>query len=263
MYRKPITLLKPHHLDPQPGYLQHALELLPSKLYFYTNRYTPETSPDCYVINFDDSLSYVGYNKDFGPVNLSQVHHYCRQLFDLTTTHKRVVHHCTTHYQKQANACFLACCYQILFLNKTPEEAFAPFGKSLALIPFVDAGDSHVTVKSFELAVLDCLRGFYQASVNLGWYSHRTFNCQEYENAYSLESGCDANWIIPRKICAFSSPNNGSVNAAVKLFQKWGVNQIIRLNELMYEENAFRRAGIEVIDMEFPDGSCPSIKIIE
>jgi cell division cycle 14 len=84
------------------------------------------------VINIDESLAYVGYNSDFGPVNLAQVHRYCKQLGECMEQHRlnqnvKIIHHCSTHYQKQANACFLICAYQVMHLNKTPEQALAPF----------------------------------------------------------------------------------------------------------------------------------------
>jgi cell division cycle 14 len=31
----------------------------------------------------------------------------------------------------------------------------------------------------------------------------------------------------------------------------------------MYDDKIFRKAGIEVHDFEFPDGTCPDMKIIE
>ena len=55
---------------------------------------------DTVIINIDEELKYQGYNKDFGPLNLAQVHKYCSQVLNLNREGKRVVHHCTTHYQK-------------------------------------------------------------------------------------------------------------------------------------------------------------------
>jgi hypothetical protein len=55
---------------------------------------------DTVIINIDEELKYQGYNKDFGPLNLAQVHKYCTQVQNMQSLGKRVVHHCTTHYQK-------------------------------------------------------------------------------------------------------------------------------------------------------------------
>lgn len=62
------------------------------------------------VVNVDHSLEYQGYNKDFGPLNIGQVHRYCKEVQE-GMSRAKVVHHCSTHYQKQANACFLICAY--------------------------------------------------------------------------------------------------------------------------------------------------------
>jgi hypothetical protein len=95
-------------------------------------------------------------------------------------------------------------CHQI-----TPDKAWKPFGdKQLALIPFVDAGDNYVTLKTFELTVLDCIRGLFGAANRLGWFTLKGFDPELYERDYSLMDGCDLNWIIPNKMCALSSPNS-------------------------------------------------------
>ena len=70
-------------------------------LYWYSNRFNPTLvsgDTDTVIINIDDELRYQGYNKDFGPLNLAQVHRYCKQVSDLIREGRRVVHHCTTHY---------------------------------------------------------------------------------------------------------------------------------------------------------------------
>ena len=38
---------------------------------------------------------------------------------------------------------------------------------------------------------------------------------------------------------------------------------LIRLNEPLYSEKIFRRAGIDVLDLEFPDGSIPPDDVIK
>lgn len=197
--------------------LESAIEIIPSelhtviftlyidRLYWYSNRFTPKVSETAVVLNIDSTLQYAGYNKDFGPLNIAQVHRYCTQLSNLFKEHKQIVHHCSTHFQKQANACFLMCAYQVVCMGRTPEEPFEPF-KSYngVLIPFVDAGDESVSVKTFELTVLDCVRGLKQA-MQLGWYKFNTFDCEAYEKAYTMGAG-DMNWIIPNQIMALSSP---------------------------------------------------------
>jgi hypothetical protein len=86
-----------------PPYISQAVEVIIDKLYWYSNRFPPNVAAgdtDTVIINIDEELKYLGYNKDFGPLNLAQVHKYCTQVQNLHRQGKRVVHHCTTHYQK-------------------------------------------------------------------------------------------------------------------------------------------------------------------
>ena len=81
----------------------YAVEVIIDKLYWYSNRFPANVAAgdtDTVIINIDEELKYQGYNKDFGPLNLAQVHKYCTQVQNLHRQGKRVVHHCTTHYQK-------------------------------------------------------------------------------------------------------------------------------------------------------------------
>lgn len=102
----------------------------------------------------------------------------------------------------------------------------------MALIPFVDAGDTFVTLKTFELTVLDCIRGLYAASVRQGWYNMRSFVLDIYERNYSLIDGCDLNWIIPNKMCALSAPNGmDATKHALKVFKNGRVRHLVKLND--------------------------------
>lgn len=59
------------------------------RFYWYSNRFAPsftlnpedeDEKSEISVINVDQSLAYLGYNKDFGPLNLGQLHSFCRQV---------------------------------------------------------------------------------------------------------------------------------------------------------------------------------------
>lgn len=76
------------------------------------------------------------------------------------------------------------------------------------------------------------------------------------------------NWIIPRKILAFSSPNDNPAEGIpprefIETFKIMGIKAIIRLNDSLYSEDHFTRNGIRVYDLEFPDGSSPTKEVIE
>jgi len=93
-------------------------------------------------------------------------------------------------------------------------------------------------------------------------YKFRVFDYKEYEFNHKLENG-DMNWIIPKKILAFSSPNDNKREGIppaqfLETFKIMGIKSIIRLNETLYDERVFKKAGIQIYDLEFLDGSCPS-----
>jgi len=50
-----------------------------------------------------------------------------------------------------------------------------------------------VTLKTFEITVLDCLKGLYAGAIKMGWYTMRGFDSDIYERDYSLHDGCDLN----------------------------------------------------------------------
>lgn len=83
----------------------------------------------------------------------------------------------------------------------------------------------------------------------------------------TLDNG-DMSWIVPGKLMAFSSPasfhrDGLSPQHFIPIFQSKGIQGIARLNELLYNEQAFEREGIRVYDLEYPDGSCAKDHIIK
>ena len=50
-------------------------------------------------IDNDRTYEYDGYNEDFGPLTLSQIHKYCQEV-DQKLKSGTVVHHCSNHYAK-------------------------------------------------------------------------------------------------------------------------------------------------------------------
>ena len=99
----------------------------------------------------------------------------------------------------------------------------------------------------------------------MGWYSTRGFDPDAYDRDYSLYEGCDLNWIIPNKICALSAPNaQDAAHHALKLFKQCRVRHLIKLNDdALYDEGLFRKTGVEVHKLYFPDGSSPDLKLVE
>ena len=116
----------------------------------------------------------------------------------------RIFHHCSPHYNKQANACFLMGAFMVVCYHYTAEEAWALFSSiKTSLIPFRDAGEEP---SAYECSVYDCLKGLERA-IDLGWYNYKKFDHKWYEAHHKLDNG-DMNWIIPKKILALSSPTD-------------------------------------------------------
>ena len=77
------------------------------------------------------------------------------------------------------------------------------------------------------------------------------------------------NWIIPNRVMALSSPNSSAKSDAAKpekvlaQFKQLKIKHVIRLNDSLYDESVFTQAGIQVHDLEFPDGTCPDFVSFE
>jgi cell division cycle 14 len=105
--------------------------------------------------------------------------------------------------------------------------------------------------------------------MRLGWYDFATFNVQEYQHFEKVENG-DLNWTYPGKFISFSGPvpvhdEYGSFTPQdyVPVFKKFGVSLVIRLNKPQYDEKIFKKAGINHIDLNYPDGTIPPPDIVE
>ena len=71
------------------------------------------------------------------------------------------------------------CVFQIIYLKKTPEEAYKPLvgGNSPQFIPFRDATYG---ISTYHLTLLDCLHAVQKAN-KLGFFDFNDFDVDEYE----------------------------------------------------------------------------------
>uniref|UniRef100_A0A672QDV1 protein-tyrosine-phosphatase n=1 Tax=Sinocyclocheilus grahami TaxID=75366 RepID=A0A672QDV1_SINGR len=182
-----------------------------------------------------------------------------------TLTRKRIVHYTSFDQRKRANAAVLIGAYAVIYLKKTPEEAYRALisGSNASYLPFRDASFGNCT---YNLTVLDCLQGIRKA-LQHGFLNFETFDVNEYEHYERVENG-DLNWIIPGKLLAFSGPHpkskieNGyplhAPEAYFPYFRKHDVTTIVRLNKNIYDAKRFTDAGFDHYDLFFVDGSTPS-----
>uniref|UniRef100_A0A8C3TSW8 Cell division cycle 14A n=1 Tax=Catharus ustulatus TaxID=91951 RepID=A0A8C3TSW8_CATUS len=244
------------------------------RLYFATLRAKPKSTVNTHYFCTDEELVYENFYGDFGPLNLAMLYRYCcklnKKLKYFSLSRKKIVYYTSFDQRKRANAAFLIGAYAVIYLKKTPEEAYRTLlsGSNPPYLPFRDASFGNCT---YNLTILDCLQGVNKA-LQHGFFDFKTFDVDEYEHYERVENG-DFNWIIPGKFLAFSGPHpkskleNGyplhAPEAYFPYFKKHNVTSIIRLNKKMYEAKRFTDAGFEHYDLFFIDGSTPSDSIVQ
>ncbi|KAM4548332.1 dual specificity protein phosphatase CDC14AB isoform 1-T1 [Odontesthes bonariensis] len=250
-----------------------AAEFIKERLYFATLRSKPKSTANTHYFCTDDEFVYENFYADFGPLNLAMLYRYCcklnKKLKSFTLTRKRIVHYTSFDQRKRSNAAVLIGGYAVIYLKKTPEEAFRALisGSNASYLPFRDASFGNCT---YNLSVLDCLQGIRKA-LQHGFFDFETFDVDEYEHYERVENG-DLNWIVPGKFLAFSGPHpktkieNGyplhAPEAYFPYFRKHNVTTVIRLNKKIYDAKRFTDAGFDHCDLFFIDGSTPSDLVV-
>lgn len=250
-----------------------ASEFIKDRLYFATLRARPKSTAHTHYFCIDDELVYENFYADFGPLNLANLYRYCckvnKKLKSFSLAKKRLVHYTSFDARKRANAAFLIASYAIIYLKKSPEEAYKPLvaGSNPPFLPFRDASFGPC---SYNLTLLDCLHGLDKAHSN-NFFDFETFDVDEYEHYEKVENG-DFNWIVPNKFLAFCGPHpkskveNGyplhAPEAYFNYFRKHNVRAIVRLNKKIYDARRFKDAGFDHYDLFFIDGSTPSDAIV-
>ncbi|XP_031974598.1 dual specificity protein phosphatase CDC14A isoform X3 [Corvus moneduloides] len=251
-----------------------ASEFVKDRLYFATLRNKPKSTVNTHYFCTDEELVYENFYGDFGPLNLAMLYRYCcklnKKLKYFSLSRKKIVYYTSFDQRKRANAAFLIGAYAVIYLKKTPEEAYRMLlsGSNPPYLPFRDASFGNCT---YNLTILDCLQGVNKA-LQHGFFDFKTFDVDEYEHYERVENG-DFNWIIPGKFLAFSGPHpkskleNGyplhAPESYFPYFKKHNVTSIIRLNKKIYEAKRFTDAGFEHYDLFFIDGSTPSDSIVQ
>jgi len=152
----------------------------------------------------------------------------------------------------------------MLYLSRSPEDAYCPFqGISPPFPPWHDATPG---VCSFNLTILDTLRGLHKACES-GFFDFAKFNIEEYEHYEQVENG-DLNWTLANKFIAFAGPHatreshpGGYTSLCpedyVSYFKRRNVKLVVRLNKKYYDARKFTQHGIAHMELYFLDGSNP------
>jgi len=252
--------------------LKKTVEIIKDRLYYVAVKGEPAPQEGYIFFSVDRELEYWNFFLDFGPLNLGQLFKFCQLLIGLlkdpALTDRKIVYYSARRKEKRANATFLISAFSMLYLHKTPKEAFYPFRKN-SLPPFHDATPFECT---YKLTVLDCLKGLDKA-VKMGFLDFDNFQVEEYEFYERVENG-DFNWIIQDKFLAFAGPFNRKEDSGdgyltltpedyIPYFQKHGVKLVIRLNEKKYDKEKFVQSGIKHVDLIYPDGTNPPLSVLK
>ncbi|EST06783.1 Dual specificity phosphatase, catalytic domain protein [Kalmanozyma brasiliensis GHG001] len=245
-----------------------------------------ETNPSrLHWFNIDRDLVYLSFWFDWGPLNVGMFYRFCLHVHHMLTDpdmqDATLVLYTTDAPAQKANAALLVTLYAMIIGKVNPADAFYPISE-LEFRPFRDAGYGRA---DYNLSIQDILYGVHRA-INEGLLDLTTFNLDEYEKYEEVSNG-DWNWITPNFI-AFASPNDRTYVEALRVgegrlpasysfhppgedklfgrtiryFKDRGVKLVVRLNNPLYDREAFLDAGIDHTDMYFDDGSNPTDEIL-
>eukprot|EP01038_Epipyxis_sp_PR26KG_P009586 gene9586-12910_t len=256
--------------------MHNAIAIIPGKLFYVALSSPPPLSQlQRHFFSIDNELVYWNFYLDFGPLNLGHLYRFCcilnHKMNDEKLKEKTIYFYSGNHGHKRANAAYLITAWSMLYLNKTPDEAFKPFKHVATTFP--PWHDATPTVCHFNLTVLDTLRGLYKAR-ECGFFNFAAFDVAEYEHYEQVENG-DLNWCMEGKFVAFAGPHGekernqpgGSYYALrpedyVPYFKKKNVTLVVRLNKPYYDARKFTSQGIDHSEMYFIDGSNPPDHIL-
>jgi len=180
---------------------------------------------------------------------------------------KAVVYYCGTKAQSRANSAAMIGAYQIIYMGKTPAEAYGCLRRMEPFLPFRDASMGPC---DYNLSVFHCLQAIYKA-FKFSFFDFETFDPEEYEYFECVENG-DLNVMVPEKFIAFSGPHRTKEGPNkypqmipedyFPIWKRYGVKAVVRLNRKMYEESKFLAAGFSHFDFFFVDGTTPTEEIV-
>jgi cell division cycle 14 len=247
-----------------------AIEFVPGKVYYTALPTQPRPVNGVVFFSIDNELIYWNYCLDFGPLNVGHVFRFneiiTSKLSLATATNAKVVFYSNSHPQRKANAICILGCWGILFNQMTAEATWAPFA-NVKLPPFHDATDGECT---YDLSVRDVLHGLEKGLASK-YLSVDTFNVDEYQHYEKVENG-DLSW-VSHKFIAFAGPQAKFSNKGGQLsltpehyipyFKKSNVTLVVRLNDKCYDRNRFIAAGIDHLDLYYPDGTNAPMHILK
>ena len=129
-----------------------AHEILKGRLYYVALTRKPQDTAKSLYFTTDNTLVYWNFFLDFGPLNLGQTYRFCELLNRLLAApehkDKVIYYYSSTHSHRRTNSVMLIAAWALIYLGRSPEEAFAPFEDVYpAFPPFHDASPCVCTYK--------------------------------------------------------------------------------------------------------------------
>ena len=251
---------------------ENTWELIVDRFYFQILEVKPISTDRYHYFTIDESLVYLPFSRDFGPLNIGKLYRFCRLLTDKLNDDKlrdKILVHYTTHeLGKKENAAFLVAAWAVLYQGCEIQEIMQRLASfKLMFREFRDAG---MTDQSPTLNLSDILLGLKKAH-DLAFFDFNVFNVNEYDLLEQPQNG-DMNWIVPSRFLACATPREsrevfpeGSHRTAQEmatLFRTMDIHVVIRLNNVTYDRDHFIKSGLEHYDLFFANGSAPSDSIL-
>ncbi|XP_022235048.1 dual specificity protein phosphatase CDC14A-like [Limulus polyphemus] len=148
----------------------HTAEYIKDRLYFATLKSTgkPKSTTSIHYFCTEDELTYESFYSDFGPLNLGMLYRYCcklnKKLKSYSLTKKKIIHYTSCDSKMRVNAAFLIGSYAIIYLKRTPEEAYQPL-VGISSPPFIPFRDASFGPSTYNLTLLDCFHAVSKVSL--------------------------------------------------------------------------------------------------
>lgn len=108
--------------------IANGIPIIDDRLYFTVSVKAAHT-PNIHMFSIDHVLRYEPFFVDFGPLNLGCLYKFCKlldhKLNDDKLKKMKIYYFCDRSPQKVSNAAYLIGAYQVISLNRSPEEAYS------------------------------------------------------------------------------------------------------------------------------------------
>lgn len=249
------------------------VEFIRNRLYYATITGPVSDNATTHYFTTDNTLVYLPFEQDFGPLNLGQTYAFFAQLSgkmnDPQLKKKRIVYYSANGFNFRANSLVLLSLFVTVILGRPAAEVVETV-KAQVQPPLVPFRDACMGPCAYGVTLADCCFAM-QRAVSAGLFQTGKFSYEEYYFYSQVENG-DLTWMLDKKIVAFAGPvgqthplfryHPFTPSSYIPLFQSRNVTAVIRLNEACYDRKDFIRAGIHHYDLPFPDGSCPPDRIV-